>query len=64
MAVSEAHVRASVKWNKNRGSITVRPEKSEDEAIRAAAQKSGVGLQDYVLTAIREKMSRDAESSE
>lgn len=60
MAVSEAHVRASVKWAKSRGSITIRPDKSENEAIREAARQSGYGLQEYVLIAIREKMSRDA----
>lgn len=61
MSVSEAHTRASVKWNKNRDSITIRPEKLEGKAIREAAQQSGKGLQDFILTAIREKMERDGE---
>lgn len=37
MAVSEAHKKASYKYNASRDSITIRPERSKGAAIRAAA---------------------------
>ncbi|MFQ7320059.1 MAG: DUF1778 domain-containing protein [Faecalibacterium sp.] len=59
MAVSEAHKRASYKYNSNRGSITLRPTKDEDAQIRAAAAASGDSLQNYILQAVRERMERE-----
>lgn len=59
MAVSEAHKRASYKYNSNRGSITLRPTKEEDAQIRAAAAASGDSLQNYILQAVRERMERE-----
>ena len=41
MAVSEAHKKASYKYNASRDSITIRPERSKGAAIRAAAVASG-----------------------
>lgn len=58
---SEAHVRASIKWAKKRDSITIRPTKAEGEAIRAAAQSAGKGLQEYIMSAVRKQMEQDAE---
>ena len=61
MAVSEAHKRASAKWNKSRDNIVIRPEKEIGAAIRAAAEKSGLSLQNYILNAIQEKMKKETE---
>lgn len=61
MPSSKAHVRASVKWAKGRDSITIRPEKTEGETIREAAQSAGKGLQEYILSAVRKQMEQDAE---
>ena len=68
MAVSEAHKKASYKYNASRDSITIRPERSKGAAIRAAAVASGKSLQSYILQACAERMARDgftpAESGE
>lgn len=61
MPVSEAHKRASYKWNANRDSITIRPEKETGEKIRNAAKKSGKSLQNYILEAIEAKIREDSE---
>ena len=52
MAVSEAHKRASAKWNSARDSITIRPEKEEGAAIRAAAAAAGQSVQRFILDAV------------
>lgn len=47
----------------NRGAydrIGIMAPKEEGKAIRAAAAKAGKSLNDFFLTAVREKMSRDA----
>lgn len=59
MAVSEAHKKASYKYNASRDSITIRPEKCQGAAIRAAAVASGKSLQNYILQACAEQMARD-----
>lgn len=58
MAVSDAHKRASNKWNSSRDNIMVRPEKEEGAAIRAAAAASNLSVQAFILQTIREKMER------
>lgn len=58
MAVSEAHKRASNKWNSSRDNIMIRPDKEEGQAIRAAAANAGQSVQAYVLQAVRERMGR------
>ena len=55
MAVSEAHKKASYKYNASRDSITIRPERSKGAAIRAAAVASGKSLQNYILDALNAK---------
>lgn len=60
MAVSEAHKRASSKWNSSRDNIMVRPSKEIGEAIRAAAAAAGMSVQAYILKAVQEKMEREA----
>ena len=61
MAVSEAHKKASYKYNASRDSITIRPERSKGAAIRAAAVASGKSLQNYILDAINAQMEQDGQ---
>lgn len=55
---TEAQIRASVKHNKTKDSITLRPSKEEGQQIRQAAAASGQSVQQYILDAVRQKMSR------
>ena len=68
MAVSEAHKKASYKYNASRDSITIRPSKDRGGEIRAAAAAAGQSVQAYILQACAERMARDgftpAESGE
>lgn len=59
MAVSEAHKRASNKWNSSRDNIMIRPSIEIGKAIRAAAVAEGKSVQAYILQAIQEKMERE-----
>ena len=56
MAVSEAHKRASNKWNKSRDNIMIRPTMEEGERIRAAAAVAGKSVQAYILDILRAAM--------
>ena len=56
---SAAHVRATVKYNRSRDSITIRPEREEGAAIRAAAAEAGQSIQQYILQAAAERRERD-----
>ncbi len=58
MAVSDAHKRASRKWDSARDSITIRPTKEEGSAIRQAAAAANVSLQKYILSALSEYMNK------
>jgi len=60
MAVSEAHKKASAKWNNSRDTITIRPSKETGAAIRAAAASAGMSIQQYILAALAEFMSKDS----
>lgn len=64
MAVSEAHKKASYKYNANRDSITIRPERSKGAAIRAAAAAAGQSLQGYILQAVRTRMEQEGQPLE
>ena len=57
MPVSEAHKRASNKWNSSRDNIMIRPTKEVCEKIRAAAVTAGVSLQQYILKAVEKYMN-------
>jgi predicted DNA binding CopG/RHH family protein len=59
VAVSEAHKKASYKYNASRDSITIRPERSKGAAIRAAAVASGKSLQNYILDALDARMEQE-----
>lgn len=64
MAVSEAHKKASYKYNASRDSITIRPERSKGAAIRAAAAAAGQSLQGYILQAVRARMEQEGQPLE
>lgn len=49
MAVSDAHKRASYKYNTGRDNIMIRPTKEDGEQIRAAAAAAGQSVQAYIL---------------
>lgn len=59
MSVSEAHKRASKKWNNARDQITLRPEREHGTAIRAAAAAAGLSVQRFILAAVDEYMSKN-----
>lgn len=56
MAVSDAHKRASKKWNESRDNIMIRPSKDEGQQIRQAAAEAGQSVQAFILDAVRTKM--------
>lgn len=56
---TDAQIRASVKHNQKKGSITIRPPKELDEKIRQYAQKSGESLSEYILTAVQARMEKE-----
>lgn len=64
MAVSEAHSRASVKYNKARDNIMIRPTKEDGAEIRQAAAAAGQSVQGYILEACAEKMQRENNKQE
>lgn len=49
MAVSDAHKRASYKWNVSRDNIMIRPDVETGAAIRAAAAADGQSVQAWIL---------------
>ena len=56
VAVSEAHKRASKKWNDSRDNIMIRPDKDEGQRIRQAAA-AGMSVQQYVLECCRARFT-------
>ena len=62
MSVSEAHKKASAKWNSSRDNIMIRPDKETGAAIRSAAAADGLTVQKYILQAVREYMEKRSES--
>lgn len=61
MPVSDAHKRASKKWNDSRDNIMIRPDKETGAAIRAAAAVAGQSVQQFILTAVAVFMNRKEE---
>ena len=59
MPVSEAHKRASNKWNTSRDQIMIRPTKEVGAAIRAAAEAAGLSVQQYILDAVDAYMKEE-----
>lgn len=58
MAVSEAHNRASAKWNASRDNIMIRPTKEHGQRIRDAAEAAGQSVQAYILEAVDKRMEK------
>ena len=52
MPVSDAHKKASAKWNNSRDQIMIRPDKETGAAIRAAAAAAGLSVQQFILKAV------------
>lgn len=59
MSVSEAHKKASAKWNNARDSITIRPTKEQGSEIRVAAAAAGMSIQQFLLAAVSEYMKNN-----
>lgn len=59
MSVSDAHKRASKKWNESRDNIMIRPDKETGAAIRAAAAAAGLTVQKYILAALAAFMEKN-----
>lgn len=57
---SPAQIKANIKYNKSRDSITIRPTKEDGAQIRADAAAAGQSLQQYILQACQERRERDA----
>jgi predicted HicB family RNase H-like nuclease len=52
VAVSEAHKRASKKYNEARDNIMIRPAKEDGARIREEAAAAGQSVQNYILAAV------------
>lgn len=59
MSVSEAHKKASAKWNSSRDNILIRPDKETGARIRAAAAAAGLSVQRFILSALSEYINKD-----
>lgn len=60
---SEAQIRASVRYNQSKDSITIRPTKEDGAEIRQAAAAAGQSVQGYILEACAEKMQREKQQT-
>ena len=56
---TDAQKKASVKYNRSRDNIMIRPTKEEGAEIRAAAAAAGKSVQAFILEAAREKMQKN-----
>ena len=54
---SEAQTKASVKYNKKKDSITIRPDKETGAKIRKAAKDAGKSVQAFILDILREHIN-------
>lgn len=50
---SEAQTKASVKYNKKKDSITIRPDKETGARIRSAAEQRGISVTELIMTALK-----------
>lgn len=57
---SPAQIKANIKYNKSRDSITIRPTKEDGAQIRDDAEHAGQSIQNYILQACQERRDRDA----
>lgn len=51
---SEAQTKASVKHNKTKDSITIRPDRKTGAKIRMAAEERGISITELILKAVTE----------
>lgn len=56
---TEAHIKAAMKYNKNRDCLVIRPDNNTGRAIREAAAKAGQSVQQYILQAINMRMEHE-----
>lgn len=56
---SPAQIKANIKYNKSRDSITIRPTKEDGAQIRDDAESAGQSIQNYILQACQERRERD-----
>lgn len=54
---SKAQTKASVKYNRKRDSITIRPDKETGAFIRKAAEEKCISVTEYILNAIKKYMA-------
>lgn len=54
MMATQAQINASVKHNRTKDSITIRPTKEEGAEIRKAAASAGKSVQAYILDVLRD----------
>lgn len=64
MAVSDAHKRASVKYNASKDNIMLRPSKEDGARIRKAAAYAGKSVQRYCLDILLDVCPASAEGVE
>lgn len=57
---SPAQIKANIKYNKSRDSITIRPTKEDGAQIRDDAEHAGQSIQNYILQACQERRERDS----
>ena len=63
MPISESKRRNNDKYNAKCMQLNIKPLIPEGEAIKAAAAAAGESTQGYILTAVRQRMERDASSA-
>lgn len=49
---TEAQIRASTKYNRKQDTITVRVDKETGKKIRDAAERQGVSVKEFILSAV------------
>ena len=59
MPCTEAQKRGNAAYNRRQDSITIRPNRQDGAAIRAAAAAAGQPVQVYIKQACFERMQRD-----
>lgn len=55
---TKAQIKASVKHNREKDSITIRPDKETGAKIRQAAHDAEMTVTEYILTAIKSYMNK------
>lgn len=64
MAVSDAHKRASVKYNASKDNIMLRPSKEDGARIRKAAADAGKSVQRYCLDILLKSVPDEVPNAE